>query len=143
MSAAVESALTFFSADARCISTVFELIDKNLGDGPIGATFCDELDNGSLSRRQCPLASARSLRQEVLEQRLRDFTREEGLVSSQRFYCRYQKPARVGLEQKSASASFQHVPDKGVRVVHREDQNLDTGHSGADLPSGFHSVHGR
>src|SRR4051795_9608155 len=95
---------------------------ENFCDLSVRTPFGDELDHGLFASRQRSLA--RLLEQEALEQRLRYLAGEEGLVVSQRLDRGDQEAAGVGLEEKSARARLEHVPDEGIRIVHREDQDL-------------------
>src|SRR5215207_9800617 len=104
---------------------------ENFCDLSVRTPFGDELDHGLLSSRQRSLA--RFLEQEALEQRLGYLASEEGLVISQRLNRGDQEAAGVGLEEKSTCTSLEHVPDEGIRIVHREDQDLDSRKLGADL----------
>ena len=54
-----------------------------------------------------------------------------------------QEAAGVGLEEKSARAGLEHVPDEGIRIVHREDQDLHSRKPGADLPRRLDAVERR
>src|SRR4051812_3346254 len=106
-------------------------------------TFGDELDHGLLSCRQSSLASARPSQQKAREERLRDFACEEGLVISECLNGGDEKAARIGLKKESTCTSLEHVPDEGIRIVHREDQDLDSRKLGADLPRRLNSVERR
>src|SRR5215203_5000854 len=114
---------------------------ENFCDFSVGPPFGDELDHGLLSSRQRSLA--RFLEQEALEQRLRYLAGEEGLVISQSLHGGDEEAAGVGLEEKSTCTSLEHVPDEGIRIVHREDQDLDSRKLGADLPRRFNTVERR
>src|SRR3954454_14436884 len=92
---------------------------ENFRDLSVRTSFGDELDHGLLSSRQRSLA--RLLEQEALKQRLRYLAGEEWRVISQCLDRGDQKAARVGLEEKSACTGLEHVPDEGIRIVHRED----------------------
>src|SRR4051812_1062184 len=105
---------------------------ENFRDLSVRTPFGDELDHGLLSSRQRSLT--RFLQQKALKQRLRYLAGEEGLVIGQCLNRGDQEAARIGLEKESTRAGLEHVPDEGIRIVHREDQNLDTRNLGADLP---------
>src|SRR4051795_11464645 len=111
---------------------------ENFCDFSVRTPFGDELDHRLLSSRQRSLA--RFLEQEALEQRLRYLAGEEGLVISQRLDRGDQEAAGVGFEEKSACTGLEHVPDEGIRIVHREDQDLDSRKLGANLPRRLNSV---
>src|SRR5829696_2488757 len=106
-------------------------------------TFGDELDHGLLSCRQSSLAGARSLQQKALEERLRDLACEEGLVIGECLNGGDEKAASIGLKKESTRTGLEHVPDEGIRVVHREDQDLDSREPGADLPRRLNAVERR
>src|SRR5829696_7909081 len=106
-------------------------------------TFGDELDHGLLSCRQSSLAGARSLQQKALEERLRDLACEEGLVIGECLNGGDEKAASIGLKKESTCTSLEHVPDEGIRIVHREDQDLDSRKLGADLPRRLNAVERR
>src|SRR5215203_1686443 len=106
-------------------------------------TFGDELDHGLLPCRQSSLAGARPLQQKALEERLRDFACEEGLVIGECLNGGDEKAARIGLKKESTCTSLEHVPDEGIRIVHREDQDLHSRKLGSDLPRRLNSVERR
>src|SRR5215207_2100323 len=114
---------------------------ENFCDFSVRTPFGDELDHGLLASRQRSLA--RFLEQEALKQRLRYLAGEEGLVISERLNRGDQEAAGVGLEEKSARTSLEHVPDERIRIVHREDQDLDSREPGADLPRRLNAVERR
>src|SRR5215203_1147613 len=97
---------------------------ENFCDLSVRTPFGDELDHGLLSSRQRSLA--RFFEQKALEQRLRDFAGEEGLVISECLDGGDEEAAGVGLEEESTCTSLEHVPDEGIRIVHREDKDLDS-----------------
>src|SRR5215208_8338753 len=100
------------------------LIERTSAIFRFGRPFGDELDHGLLASGQRSLT--RFLKQKALKQRLRYLAGEEGLVISQCLNRGDQKAAGVGFEEKSARTGLEHVPDEGIRVVHREDQDLDS-----------------
>src|SRR5215208_45597 len=110
-------------------------------DFSVRTPFGDELDHRLLASRQRSLA--RLLEQEALEQRLRYLAGEEGLMISQRLDRGDEEAARVGLEEKSTGPGLEHVPDEGIRIVHREDQDLDSRKPGSDLPGCLDAVERR
>src|SRR3954447_6262316 len=114
---------------------------ENFCDFSVRTPFGDELDHGLLSSGQRSLA--RFLEQEALKQRLRYLAGEEGLVIGQRLDRGDQEAAGVGLEEKSAGAGLEHIPDEGIRIVHREDQDLDSRKPRADLPRRLNAVERR
>src|SRR5215204_2882278 len=114
---------------------------ENFCDFSVWPPFGDELDHGLLSSGQRSLA--RFLEQKALKQRLRYLAGEEGLVISQCLDRGDEEAAGVGLEEKSTCTGLEHVPDEGIRIVHREDQDLDSRKLGADLPRRLNSVERR
>src|SRR3954452_12676982 len=114
---------------------------ENLCDLSVRPPFGDELDHGFLASGQRSLA--RFFEQKALEQRLRYLAGEEGLVISQCLDGGDQEAAGVGLEEKSARTGLEHVPDEGIRIVHREDQDFDSRKPGADLPRRLNAVERR
>src|SRR5215208_1917025 len=114
---------------------------ENFCDLSVRTPFGDELDHGLLASGQRSLT--RFLKQKALKQRLRYLAGEEGLVISQCLNRGDQKAAGVGFEEKSARTGLEHVPDEGIRVVHREDQDLDSRKPGADLPRRLNAVERR
>src|SRR5215207_4675832 len=114
---------------------------ENFRDFSVRTPFCNELDHGLLSSRQRFLVGF--LEQNALEERLRDLACEEGLVIGECLNGGDEKAASIGLKKESTCTSLEHVPDEGIRNVHREDQDLDSRKLGADLPRRLNSVERR
>src|SRR5215213_5234630 len=117
---------------------------ENFCDFSVRTPFGDELiTSPSSPARYRQRSLARLLEQEALEQRLRYLAGEEGLMISQRLDRGDEEAARVGLEEKSTGPGLEHVPDEGIRIVHREDQDLDSRKPGSDLPGCLDAVERR
>src|SRR3954470_14855176 len=83
----------------------------------IGMAFSDQLQNRLLTRCQKTL-SRYVLREIVLQQSLRDFPREEGIVGRERLHGGDQKTLGVGFQQKAPGTGLQSLPDQIVGIVH-------------------------